>query len=75
MTTTADLGGWCMARCKIEKDEAELTILESASDDSGANSLSIVSLDAIIALRDCIDEEIARLEQSLEIAEDLGRPL
>lgn len=71
MTTVADLGGWWMARCKISKDEMELTILEPASDGDQANSITITDLDAILALRDCISEEIARFNERLELEQDI----
>jgi len=68
--STTDLG-WCMARCTIEKDLYELTIMEPASEDSDANSITLTTLESIIALRDLIDEAVAEAEESAELAQDL----
>ena len=70
MSTVADLE-YCLARCNIPQESpetAELLICEPASEGSTATSISIMGLDAIIALRNCIDEEVARLESRLELA-------
>lgn len=69
MTALANLG-WAMARCSIDRDSAELVICDPASEGEPANSISILGLDAVIALRDCIDEEIANLQARIDI-EDL----
>lgn len=70
MSQTADLG-WCMARCEIEADkDAELTICEPASSGSAAQSITLVGLDAIVALRDLIDETIANAEQSADLSRE-----
>ena len=68
--TTADLG-WCLARCSVSMSEAELTICSPASDDEAAGSLTLVGLEAIIALRDLIDDELALVEARATLAEEL----
>lgn len=67
----ADLG-FGVARCRIEpaSEESELCILEPASQDTPANSFSLVGLDAILRLRDCIEEALAEWEQRQELELD-----
>ncbi len=70
MSTVVDLE-FCLARCSIPEESpesAELLLCEPASEGSPAQSLSIMGLDAIVALRNCIDEEIQRLEARLDLA-------
>lgn len=66
MSTVMDMGFW-MARCTIEKDSAELFICAPPAEDEPIEGLLVTGLDAIIALRNCIDEEIARLGERLEL--------
>ena len=72
MTTTTDLG-WCIARCTITADECELLICSPASGDDCASSLSLVGLEAILALRDLIDDEVKLAESRAELSEDVGQ--
>lgn len=76
MTTTVSLGDWCMARCTIGCDEAgddvsELVIVSPASVDDGPSSITIVGLEAIIALRDLIDDETKLAESRAELAQEV----
>lgn len=66
MSTVMDLG-WCMARCSITHEEAELTIVEPASEGDAAISMTLIGIEAITALRNCIDEEIARLGERADL--------
>ena len=70
MTVTADLG-WCLARCSITADDSELLICSPASGDDVASSLSIMGLEAILALRDLIDDAVKLAEARADLAQDL----
>ena len=68
---TTDLG-WCMARCVVTADNIELTVMEPASEDSPANSISLSTIEAIIALRDLIDEELENVEARALLTQDMS---
>lgn len=61
MARVVDLG-WTMARC----NGTELELMEPASEDGAANSMRVVELEHLIALRDfltdCISDETERQE-------------
>ena len=69
---TADLG-WCLARCRIGPDplEAELYIHSPANEDDAETSISILTLEAIVALRDLLDVEIADAQQRSELLQEM----
>jgi predicted ArsR family transcriptional regulator len=60
-----------MARCNIAfgpEGEADLTICEPESGDDAAKSLTISGLEALITLRELINDEIADAEERRELA-------
>ncbi len=71
MTTFADMGFW-MARVKIEGSpeeiSAELFIVEPSEESNEAQSVTITGLDSLLALRNCIDDEIAKYQHALDLA-------
>jgi hypothetical protein len=65
MSTVRDMGGYWMARCSIEPpktaDEdtsAELFIAGPPDGDSPAEGILVLGFAAIVALRDCLTDEI-----------------
>jgi hypothetical protein len=63
----ARLDGWLLAECEITNDGSELVICEPASEGDPANSITIGTLDAILQLRDLIQDAITRYEHQREL--------
>jgi len=63
----ARLDGWFLAECDIGQDGSELVICEPENGDAPAKSMTLTTLDAILQLRDLIDEAVQEAEQRLEM--------
>jgi hypothetical protein len=69
----AELDGFHAVRVTIPETDEEtpqLTLFCPESDETHASSYTLTGLEAIINLRNAIDEEIARLSQRIELMQD-----
>ncbi len=69
----AELDGFYAVRVTIPEHEDHtplLSIFAPATEDQAAESLTISGLEAIINLRNAIDEEIQRLTQRIELRDE-----
>lgn len=69
----ADIDGLAMVRVTIPEDQENppmLTLVYPATTEEPASSLTLIGLEAIVNLRNAIDEEIARLGERIALRDD-----
>ena len=72
MSTVMDLGFW-LAKCDVTNEKeslSQLYIVEPGNDETEPREITITGLEAIVALRNCIDDEIDKAMQRAELARE-----
>lgn len=73
MSTLIDLG-FGVAKCTIQGEDASLELFQQPIESGEASYFSVTTLASLIALRDCINDEIAAELEREEIKKLVDNP-